>query len=170
MIYVAPEYIYKKQFSTDKVDKSRHAQQRNLSFNFISMQNTVLATRMHWKNDLVFSSLPEICETRLLCVCSCSLPHPTTPCAVSIAGWSWYNCTCFKHALKLHSLYFPSPQCVHSYTEKEKRRAHCVQPAMLFTNHSGFPTFHPSLLFSSLPPSLCTPTKEKKKKCREKKC
>lgn len=38
-IYVAPEHIlYKKQFSTDKVDKSRHAQQRNLSFNFISMQ------------------------------------------------------------------------------------------------------------------------------------
>lgn len=105
-------------------------------------------------------------------MCSCSLPHPTTPCAVSIAGWSWYNCTCFKHALKLHSLYFPSPQRVHSYAEKEKRRAHCVQPAMLFTNHSGFPTLPVSLppsFFSSLPPSLCTPTKEKKKKSAGKK-
>lgn len=106
-IYVAPEY--KKQFSTDRVNKSGHAQQRNLSFNFISMKNTVLATRIHWKNDFVFSSVTEICETRRLCVCSCSLPHPTTPCAVSIAGWSWYNCTRFKRALKLHSLYFPSP-------------------------------------------------------------
>lgn len=53
-------------------------------------------------------------ETRRLCVCSCCLPHPTTPCAVSIAGWSRYNCTCFKHALKLPSLYFSSPLCVHS--------------------------------------------------------
>lgn len=69
---------------------------------------------------------------------SCEFLQPpsrsATPCAVSIAGWSWLSwlscCTCFKHARTLHSLSvcFPSPERVHGPAEKEKkekrRRSH----------------------------------------------
>lgn len=104
----------------------------------------------------------EISETSRLCVCSCRLPHPTTPCAVSIAGWSWYNGTCFKHALKLPSL-FPSVCAQLSWNRKGE--GPLLQAAALLTNHRAVPTLlvsFPLSFFNSLPLSLGDQPKRKK--------
>lgn len=114
----------------------------------------------------------------LLCVSSCSLSHSASPSAVIMAGWSRWNCTCLKHALRCHPSLFPFLTVGARMAKlNEKRGGPNKSPALLFTNHRLFPTLFafiaPSLPPCSLPSFLLPPSVSKhanhrKKKSREK--
>lgn len=114
----------------------------------------------------------------LLCVSSCSLSHSASPSAVIMAGWSRWNCTCLKHALRCHPSLFPFLTVGARMAKlNEKRGGPNKSPAMLFTNHRLFPTLFafiaPSLPPCSLPSFLLPPSVSKhtnhRKKSPEKK-
>lgn len=93
----------------DKFNRGKMDTNSNKLFSSIlkRMENAVLACSHISKTDMLWC----------LCVRSCSLPHSATPCAVSMAGWSWRNCTCFKHALKLYSLSLSVSLPLNVYTQ-----------------------------------------------------